>query len=71
MIKEECGLVGLFKNENSAEILYVGLFSLQHRGQESSGIIVSDGTSINAHMGSGLVSDVFTRDIIKSLNGNF
>jgi len=71
MIKEECGLVGVFKNENSAEILYVGLFSLQHRGQESSGIIVSDGTSINAHMGSGLVSDVFTRDIIKSLKGNF
>lgn len=65
MIKEECGLTGVFKNENAAEIIYTCLFSLQHRGQESSGIIVSSDSSVNIHRAVELVSDVFTQDVIK------
>ncbi len=70
-IRENCGLAGVFRHKQAAEILYVSLFSLQHRGQESCGIIVADGSSVNIHRSVGLVSDVFSQDTIKSLKGDF
>ncbi len=62
--KEECGVFGVFSKDNeskSAEITYYGLYALQHRGQESAGIVVSDGEKFKYHKGMGLVSDVLVR----------
>jgi len=70
IIKENCGLAGVSRHPNAAEILYLSLFSLQHRGQESAGIILTDGQSIFSHRATGLVSEIFTPDILKALKGN-
>ncbi|HEV2473462.1 MAG TPA: hypothetical protein VGS41_12390, partial [Chthonomonadales bacterium] len=68
--KEECGIFGVFApGEEVARIAFFGLFGLQHRGQESAGIAVSDGKSIRAHKGMGLVSQVFSELIIEDLQG--
>ena len=71
--KEECGVFGVFSKDNeskSAEITYYGLYALQHRGQESAGIVVSDGEKFKYHKGMGLVSDVFSKETIEGLRGN-
>ncbi len=71
--KEECGVFGVFSKSNeskSAEVTYYGLYALQHRGQESAGIVVSDGEKFKYHKGMGLVSDVFSKETIKGLKGN-
>lgn len=68
--REECGLFGIFGNEDAASIIYRGLFSLQHRGQESAGIVVSNGEKINSVKGRGLVNDVFDRNNLLSLDGH-
>ncbi len=71
--KEECGVFGVFsknKESRSAEITYYGLYALQHRGQESAGIVVSDGEKFKYHKGMGLVSDVFSKETIEGLIGN-
>lgn len=70
-IKENCGLAGVFRHNSAAEILYTSLFSLQHRGQESAGIIVGGNDSISFYGSKGLVSEVFTSEIINSLKGNY
>ncbi|HLK57778.1 MAG TPA: amidophosphoribosyltransferase [Chthonomonadaceae bacterium] len=68
--KEECGVFGLFApGEEVARITFFGLFALQHRGQESAGIAVSDGKNIRVHKDMGLVTQVFHEDIIQSLVG--
>ena len=67
---DECGVVGIFGAENSAGLTYYALTSLQHRGQESAGIAVSDGTRIKLHKSIGLVSDVFEQGHFEKLNGN-
>jgi amidophosphoribosyltransferase len=69
-IGEECGIFGIWGHENAAELTYLGLYSLQHRGQESAGIAVSDGKNLISHKGMGLVSDVFDQEIIKNLKGH-
>jgi amidophosphoribosyltransferase len=67
-LKEECGVFGAYGKEASlAEMVYYGIFSLQHRGQESAGIAVSNGKSIASHKGQGLIADVFTEQIISDL----
>jgi len=67
---EECGIFGVYNHPQAAHLTYLGLYSLQHRGQESSGIAVSDGTSISIHKGMGLVGNVFRhQDIIDKLKG--
>ena len=66
---DECGVVGIFGAENAAALSYFALTSLQHRGQESAGIAVSDGTKINLHKDMGLVSDVFEQDHFEKLAG--
>jgi amidophosphoribosyltransferase len=68
--KEECGVFGLFApGEEVARITFFGLFALQHRGQESAGIAVSDGKRIRIHKAMGLVTQVFDEDVIQSLPG--
>ncbi|OPJ57531.1 amidophosphoribosyltransferase [Clostridium oryzae] len=72
--KEECGVFGIFSSEEDnldvASVSYFGLYALQHRGQESAGIVVSDGKELNGHKGMGLVPDVFNEDNLSKLKGN-
>lgn len=68
---EECGVFGIFApGEDVARITFFGLFALQHRGQESAGIAVSDGRRIRVHKAMGLVAQVFDEDAIHSLPGS-
>lgn len=75
-IHEECGVFGIWSSENinAAQYIYYGLVALQHRGQESAGIVVCDTCgpigNICAHKGMGLVSEVFHDDVLKKLRGN-
>jgi len=68
--KEECGVLGIYApTQEVARLTYYGLYALQHRGQESAGIAVSDGLSINVHKGMGLVSEVFSDSVVDCLKG--
>lgn len=69
-LHDECGVVGVYGCENAASLTYFGLVSLQHRGQESAGIAVSDGTTIKLHKSLGLVSDVFQQGHFEELQGS-
>ena len=68
-LREECGVLGIFsdKTEDLARSCYYGLYALQHRGQESCGIVVNDDGLFHDYKDVGLVNDVFTRDVLKSL----
>ncbi len=69
-INEECGVFGIFAPGRSvSELIYLGLFSLQHRGQEGCGIAVSEGKAINHYKNLGMVTDVFNQSTLDSLNG--
>ena len=68
--KDECGVVGIYGSENCAQLTYYALTSLQHRGQESAGIAVSDGTKISIHKDMGLVGEVFDSKHFDNLKGN-
>ena len=68
--KEKCGIFGIYGLKNASELTYLGLFSLQHRGQESAGIAVSDGKTVREKKGMGLVSEVFTPQSLKGLPGH-
>ncbi|MDD4954850.1 MAG: amidophosphoribosyltransferase [Candidatus Omnitrophica bacterium] len=68
-IKEYCGLFGAYNNNEASLLTFLGLFSLQHRGEESCGIISFDGNTFNAHLGMGLVSEVFTAEELAKLRG--
>ena len=65
-----CGIVGIYGKEAVARDLYYGLFSLQHRGQESCGLAVMNGPNLSYHRGMGLVSEIFEEENIRSLKGN-
>ena len=69
-IHEECGVFGIFgtKRENVANIAYYGLYALQHRGQESCGIVVNDDGVFSSYKDLGLVSEVFSKDTLSSLS---
>lgn len=69
---EECGIVGVsFKDDASTALsVYYALYALQHRGQESAGIAVHDGTSVQTLKGMGLVPEIFNRSEINKLRGN-
>src|SRR6185503_264125 len=58
--KHYCGVFGVYGHPNAAELTYYGLYALQHRGQESAGIVTSDGRQFRAHKGMGLVSQIFS-----------
>lgn len=68
---EKCAVFGIYgKGMDVARLTFFGLFALQHRGQESSGIAVADGTEIKCHKDNGLVAQVFTEEAIDSLQGH-
>lgn len=67
---EECGVFGIFGNEEPARLSYLGLYALQHRGQESAGIVTSDGTKLYADRGMGHVGDIFSERNLELLLGN-
>ena len=67
--KHYCGVFGVYGHPNAAELTYYGLYALQHRGQESAGIVTSDGKQFYAHKGMGLVSQVFKGDILHDMVG--
>ncbi len=69
-LHDECGVVGVFGSESASSMVYFGLCTLQHRGQESAGIAVSDGNAISIHKDLGLVSDVFHKDSFSKLQGS-
>jgi amidophosphoribosyltransferase len=66
---EECAVVGVYGHSEAANMVYLGLYALQHRGQESSGIVSSNGEILISHRQMGLVADIFKEDIIKNLEG--
>lgn len=69
--KEECGVLGVFApNQEAARVAFFGLFALQHRGQESAGIAVSDGHTVRMHKGMGLVNQVFDPTVLAGLPGH-
>ncbi len=67
---EECGVFGIFGHPDAANLTYLGLYALQHRGQESAGIVSSDGKQLYGEKAMGLVADIFTEDRIKRLPGH-
>lgn len=67
--KHYCGVFGVFGHPNAAELTYYGLYALQHRGQESAGIVTSDGKHFREHKGMGLVPQVFNGEILHELVG--
>lgn len=69
-LNEECGIFGVWGHEDAAQLTYYGLHSLQHRGQEGTGIVVSDGKKLKGVKGEGLVSEIFTAGAMKELEGN-
>lgn len=68
-LKEYCGLFGVYNSNEASLLTFLGMYSLQHRGEESCGIISFDGTTFNAHLGMGLVSEVFDAQQLAKLKG--
>jgi len=66
---EECGVVAIYGHPEAAKLAYLGLYSLQHRGQESAGICTSDGELIHTQRSMGHVADIFTPEVIEKLPG--
>jgi len=67
---DECGVFGIFNCPEAANQTYLGLYAQQHRGQESAGIVSTDGHTFNSHRGMGLVADVFQKSDIQRLSGH-
>ncbi len=68
-LNEECGVFGVWGHCDAASITYYGLHSLQHRGQEGTGIVTTDGKKLDIAKGEGLVTEVFTSDVMSELSG--
>ncbi len=66
---DECGVFGVYGYPEAANLAYLGLYSLQHRGQESAGIVSSDGQALYSHKSMGLVADAFSSEEIERLKG--
>jgi amidophosphoribosyltransferase len=69
-LHEECGVFGIYGADDAAETTYLGAYALQHRGQESAGILTSDGRTVKCHKALGLVTEVFTTDVLSRLKGH-
>ena len=67
---DECGVVGVYGHPDAANLVYLGLYALQHRGQESAGIVASNNGRMHLEVGMGLVADVFSDTRLKKLPGN-
>src|ERR1700683_3126955 len=68
--KHYCGVFGIFGHPNAAELTYYGLYALQHRGQESAGIVACDGRQFREYKRMGLVSQIFNGDVLHNLVGH-
>src|ERR1700690_361023 len=66
---DECGVVAIYAHPEAEKLAYLGLHALQHRGQESAGIVSSNGMTLNAHRAMGLVADIFTEEVLSKLRG--
>ncbi|MCL2197795.1 MAG: amidophosphoribosyltransferase [Defluviitaleaceae bacterium] len=69
-IKHECGLFGIWKHDNAPQLTYYGLHSLQHRGQDAAGIVVKKGDKLTRTRGTGLLTEVFNRDLLADMEGD-
>lgn len=67
---EECGVVAIYGHPEASNLAYLGLYALQHRGQESAGICSSDGRQIHCHKSMGHVADIFTPEVLGRLPGD-
>ncbi|NOZ26374.1 MAG: amidophosphoribosyltransferase [Nitrospirae bacterium] len=68
-IEEECGVFGVYGHPEAANLAYLGLYALQHRGQEGAGICSSDGKQLHIEKSMGLIADIFTEKRLKRLPG--
>ena len=68
--KDECGIFGVFGHPEAANLTYLGLYALQHRGQEGAGIVSSDGNKLYSHKEMGLVADIFNEGALSRLQGS-
>ncbi len=68
--REECGIFAIYNHEDAAKLTYFGLYALQHRGQESAGIVSSNGKQMPGHKAMGLVPDIFNERILNKLQGH-
>jgi amidophosphoribosyltransferase len=68
--KEECGIFGIFGHPEASTMTQLGLFALQHRGQEACGIVSSDGADLHQFRSQGLVADVLNAEVLKKLRGS-
>ncbi|WP_100403662.1 amidophosphoribosyltransferase [Bacillus sp. FJAT-42315] len=68
-LNEECGVFGVWGHEDASQITYYGLQSLQHRGQEGAGVVITDGKRLRGLKGEGLVTEIFTQEKVNELNG--
>lgn len=69
-LHEECGVVAIYSHPEAETLAYLGLHALQHRGQESAGIVSSDGMSLHIHKSMGLVADIFTEKKLSRIRGS-
>ena len=69
-LREECGVVAIYGHSEASKLAYLSLYALQHRGQESAGIVASDGEMLRLHKAMGLVSDIFTADVLARVPGS-
>ena len=68
-IKDHCGVFGIYNNPDAARMTYLGLFALQHRGEEAAGICTSDGEDLHLYKNQGLVGEIFDENTISQLPG--
>ncbi|MFH1091676.1 MAG: amidophosphoribosyltransferase [Pseudomonadota bacterium] len=68
--REYCGVFGVFGHPEAAKLTYFGLYALQHRGQESAGIVASDGRHVTEHRAMGLVHEAFNEQVLQELKGH-
>ena len=68
---DECAVFGIYGHKEAANLTYLGLYALQHRGQEGSGIVSSDGQNFFAEKGMGLVADIFSKKEIRRSDGSY
>ncbi|MBS0154288.1 MAG: amidophosphoribosyltransferase [Nitrospira sp.] len=67
---DECAVFGVYGHEEAANLTYLGLYALQHRGQEASGIVAGDGEQFCIQKGMGLVADIFHKSVLEKLPGH-
>jgi amidophosphoribosyltransferase len=66
---DECGVVAIYAHPEAEKLGYLGLHALQHRGQESAGIVTSDGMTLHMHKAMGLIADIFSEEVLAELHG--